>query len=93
METNLNLPTKKEIVNNAPVTELQHKLYMTTIIQWNEYIVLNKKPVIDIESGIRAKRKFAESIGRYTENSYRKNWIRTKRLVLNLNLYTNCGLF
>lgn len=44
-ETDLNLPPKKEIVIYAPVTELQHKLYMATLSK-EMNTLLNKEPVI-----------------------------------------------
>ncbi|XP_022175551.1 lymphocyte-specific helicase-like [Myzus persicae] len=65
-ETDLNLPPKKEIVIYAPVTELQHKLYMATLSKEMDTL-LNKQPVIQSELGVRAKRKCVESIQMYSE--------------------------
>jgi len=45
METDLNLPPKKEIVIYAPVTEQQHKLYMATLSREMDTL-LNRKSVI-----------------------------------------------
>jgi len=39
-----------------------------TILSREMNILLNKKPAIDIEFDVKAKRKYVESIERYTEN-------------------------
>ncbi|XP_025198371.1 lymphoid-specific helicase-like [Melanaphis sacchari] len=67
METDLNLPPKKEIVIYAPVTEQQHKLYMATLSREMDTL-LNKKSENQSEPEVRSKRKCVESIERYTEN-------------------------